>query len=222
MKRILISLILTLMVVVTTFVACKKESSDDYFVVDVQNVLGETEGITTVKATITYNIPATDEWETVTLSTAEFHDNGFIMQLPSTLQRKYLEKVNLPNWIEVSDTNAKTSQNISFSANNSSETMGNFWLKGGDNYTWIDARYIYADRDFTLKGNINIFEWNCTFTKGWNIMYYVDSLNDHTFTSVLITTQKPADTPVSWVFYPLIHIESQFQDPIFNHIAFYR
>jgi hypothetical protein len=215
MKRILIYLILTLMVVVTAFVACKKESSDDYFVVDVQNVLGETGGIATVDATF-YHTIATDEWEEITLSTAKFNDNGFIMQLPSTLQRKYLVKVNFPNWVEVSDPNAKASPNIYFSANSSSG-KGYFWLKGEDINTWIDARYMYADRDYTLKGNKYDLEYNCTFNKGWNIIYYVDRFTDGEPTAILITTQKPADTPVSWVFYPLIHIESQFHDPIFNH-----
>ena len=210
------------MTVVATFVACKKESSDDYFVIDIQNVLGETEGITTVNAFCQYQV--SDKWKEDTLAKAKFNDNGFRMLLPNPPQSKYLAKISPADWVKISDQNAKTLSDIFFLAYNSSGEMGFFFLEGGDYNTFVDAWYIYADRDFTVSGkyegsqyNIKVYyEYNCTFKRGWNIRYGVIYRYDDVSIS-LITTQKPADIPLSWKFYPFIHLKSQFQDPIFNH-----
>ena len=214
------------MAVVTAFVACKKESFDDYFVIDVQNVLGETEGITTVKAICQYQI--SDKWKMDTLAKAKFKNNGFRILLPNSIQSKYLAKISPADWVKISDTNALLSSKIFFDPYNSSGEMGFFLLEGKENNTSVYAWYVYADRDFTLKGNIfsehiykSYYEYNCAFNKGWNIMYFVDGVNDDVFIS-FTTTQKPVNIPLSWIFHPFIYLESQFQDPIFNHIAFYR
>ena len=166
------------------------------FVIEVTNVIGSSSGVVTVKAL---------EWifDDV-IASAEYKNKGFKLTLPNTMQSKYLQ-YDVSEYFDVlpsmvSDKNAKVSEVYLLAYNNAGDVIGGFDMSDEGMDFYVFATYYYADRDFTIKGIDNSedydVEWNCTFKKGWNIMYwYEDDGWDE-----LYTTQKPSGINLQWYF----------------------
>jgi hypothetical protein len=72
------------------------------------------------------------------------------------------------------------------------DEIGEFWL--ADFAAEVEAMYIYADRNFTVKGyDCDDWKWDCDFKKGWNTMY-------GDYSNELITTKKPTGSNLQWYF----------------------
>jgi len=215
---------LALMAISMAFVACNKESNDDSgYVIDAKNVVGMTDNIATVNAGCMYNITAPYEYEVGVIATAEFKDQGFELLLPKIFENKYLIKPPVEESIVVSDPNAKISSGILLSAYNmGGAEIGNFFLSGKNNNATVTVSYIYADRNFSMKGNSDNsqskVEINCSLKRGWNMMYAIVIVNeDNGIVNALITTKEPTNVILSWQYYPEGILESQFQNPIFKY-----
>jgi hypothetical protein len=89
-----------------------------------------------------------------------------------------------------------------FACDDEQNDIGDFWQSDEDR--GIEASYLYADRDLTVKGISRWYddyegeyyeeEFNCSFKKGWNIVYFIAD-NDK------ITTQKPSGANLKWYYY---------------------
>jgi len=69
------------------------------------------------------------------------------------------------------------------------EQIGEFFVVNA-NQDW--ELYVYIDRNVTVKGKDSYTTYDCSFTKGWNIIYFVDNEN-------LTTTKQPSGT-IYWYF----------------------
>jgi hypothetical protein len=68
---------------------------------------------------------------------------------------------------------------------------------------WAWQMYVYADKKFTVSGSGTDDEgWtyniNCSFEKGWNIMYSTDDYDNETWG---YSTTKPSGISLNWYFY---------------------
>ena len=200
MKKILTSVMIALMAI-TLFSACNKEkdSKNDSSVITAKNVMNSNSEIVSVKAVL-YDENTDEE---VVLATSPYQNNGFKLTLktpPASCMYGIDEEIE-PG-VVVSDPNAKVC-NVEIAAfDNADEEMGGFYYWGANTRTFVEANYLYADRNFTIKGKIMdedeyLGDYNCSFKKGWNIIYMVAQTAEET---VLISTQKPSDITMEWAF----------------------
>jgi len=125
--------------------------------------------------------------------TAKYGKNGFKITLTSTVSNKYLTEVDdVIDEDVVSDKKAKISYPIWIDAyDEDDECIGEFYCYGDEWEIW----YLYADRSFTAKGNIYSEEYDCSFKKGWNILYYYDNGSVEKF-----STKKPSGINFKWYY----------------------
>ena len=174
-------------VIVTIGEGSSGGGSSNASVINVTNVVGSVSSIAMVKA---LERASKDE-----IASAEYKNNGFKLNLPTTMPSKYLKLVSeyfsIPQSL-VSDNTAKLAS-IDVSAYNSAgNKIGSFILeyRGADYY--VSAHYYYVDKNVTIQGT-HIIPWNCTFKKGWNVMYEIARSGGGEF-----TTQKPAGANLEW------------------------
>ena len=132
------------------------------------------------------------------------------LSFPTTIPNDYLEQVVERTGIIISNTQAKTGL-VGVSAYNSvGGCIGYFGKLSSDGYYDLQLRwyaeYIYSDRSFTKKGKTTEVGnpdfgvlFDCSFEKGWNIMYF--SLSERKY-----TTQKPTDKEFIW-YYEILGID---------------
>ena len=107
------------------------------------------------------------------------------LNFPETVPYEYLVTASeylfpISETVDISDTQSKIGLVDTYANNNIGNYNGGFSLSS-DN--WL-AIHLYADRSFTVKGIDKYGKViDCSFEKGWNIMYY-NSQEGH-------TTQKP-------------------------------
>jgi hypothetical protein len=200
----------------TTFSACGDDENDgesgaqtaNSTEIVATNVIDFGADIDTVKA-VTYRIDlnaggAIDGFEEI--ATATYSNNGFKITLPETLSAEYLRSyaemltsfgVELPDGIVVSDMNAKIGNMNLLACDKNGEVMATFLLSDGS-LGW-QAYYLYADRNFTLKGEFadeNGISASIDYSlkKGWNTVYIKIIENE----GIAATTQKPANVNFVW------------------------
>ena len=169
--------------VVTMFSGCKKEDPDkkpdnpiinNSYVLITENPLIlkvtnlENQGdIAFAKFYVTYY--SNGEWPFLEFST-EFKDNGFELIFPETIPDEYLQ----------SASNGLLSVHID-AHNSDNANIGGFGFRS-DNWA---IEFKYADRDFIEKGTNYGVEFDCSYKKGWNLVYWSSDCGKKR------TTQKP-------------------------------
>jgi len=174
---------------------------DDPSVIIAKDVINSNPDIVSVKA-VMYN-EETDEEKVI--ATGKYENNGFKITLPKTISNEYLfdadEAFGDEQGIVISDPNAKIGVAWVYAFNDKGKEIGDFYCLGITTKYYVDAMYVYADRNFTIKGKIEegkyVDEYDCSFKKGWNILYAIDGNFEYFF---LLSTQKPADINMEWIF----------------------
>jgi hypothetical protein len=200
-------MMLAVVILATALVACNKDNdkngnggggggggiNSDPSIVEAKSVEGDCSKVKSVKMVVEFFD------EDVVIASGEFKNGGFKLQLPKTISDSDLMLAT--DWFEnnvVSDKNAKITwcePDFVYGFDENGEEVGIFYLSSGD---MIDddsfARYIYADRKFTVKGSDN-YSVDCTFNEGWNILYEVYDDPEE-----LLTTNKPSGKDFRWLF----------------------
>jgi hypothetical protein len=200
MKRHFFNLFVAAVVVSFAFTACeKKKKKEKDTVIETNDVVNSSSDIATAKAEL-WDESAKKFYE---FSSCGYKNNWFKLSLSATIPDKFLYAIesnhfDFPESVAVSDRKAKMTQKIELCAyNNTGEFIGNFYLRNETEK--VQAFYMYADKDFTVKGTDNRHSYpevyNCSFKKGWNIQYCIERENED-----LYTTEKPAAT-LKWYFY---------------------
>jgi hypothetical protein len=189
------------------------------FVINAANVIGGNSDIITVKAII-YS-----DGEYVLVSD-KYENNGFILNLPAIVSDKYL--YNLAEGLykagfkgTISDTKAKMGASVIWAYNIEGERIGLFVM--GDMTNAITSNYMYADRNLTIKGYIDIddddfvrIEYDYSLKKGWNTVYQISQV----YTPyALSTTQKPSNADLKWYYFDGDYYKQKtydWQNPFFK------
>ena len=200
MKKQNLYLTVAVMAFTMIFSSCEKKYKGTTgfipaYVINATNVEGGSSCIATIKAIMYWY---SGDYEA---ASSEYKNGGFILNLPASVPDEYLRFINDEYFSEIiSDKNAKVGSLSIFACDNDGYQIGNFAYRFSNRSAYYTAEYIYADRNFTIKGTINdryySTVFNCTFKRGWNIMYLIDEDNNE-----LYTTQKPSDMNFKWYFY---------------------
>ena len=200
MRRTVFYAVTVVMAITVVFTACKDKKPDNSnnnnnnnggnennsLVVDANNVIDGSSDIAKVKAYVL-------NFDEYLVASSDYTNNGFKMTLSSVPNRYLLPAVALdfPLFL-ISDKSAKMAdvEFIAYDDDNSTLGIGGFHLE--DQITDNEAHYFYADRNFTVKGTYDGDKYDCTFKKGWNIMYETDEG---------VSTQKPSGASYVWVYY---------------------
>jgi len=169
-------------------IACNKEGADDGIgnnssIIEAKNVGGDDYSRVATVAVFC------NDCDNEIIATADFKNGGFKLKLPKTVSEEALSTVEYHGMGSVaSDMNAKITEFdemliLAFDAKG--DDVGEFGLEAVDTSWYVN--YVYADRKFTLKGD----DCDCTFKKGWNILY----LNARE-----ITTTKPSGVTFKWFY----------------------
>ena len=170
---------ITCLIVSILFVGCNKDDDDigsNTSVIEAKNIEGVSSKVTTV---VVYG------GDNELFGTGDFKNGGFKIKLPKTPSR---DLVSVEGWDYASDQNANVSDLYYieiYGLDAKGDYVGHFELKDDESYY---VNYVYADRKFTLKGD----RYDCSFKKGWNIVY----LGGGT-----ITTTKPSGVTFKWYWY---------------------
>ena len=104
----------------------------------------------------------------------EYENAGFILTFPETFSDEYLQYWSeaVLEGVQISDNQAKIRSAYVEAHNKAEENIGGFSFRS-DN---CGIGFLYADRSFTMKGvsNFSGSEFDCSFKKGWNIVYYLN------------------------------------------------
>ena len=206
MKKNLISLMIALMAI-TLFSSCNKDddssSGGNPSVMNAKNVMYDNSDIVTVNAVMEVYDDILDIGYVI--ATAPYQNHGFKLALPdppSTCLYEISHEFDPEGGIVVSDPNAKIGYTWALAYDINNNNIGDFFYWGMNTKTYVSAYYVYADRNFTIKGKIKyddedeyFEESNCSFKKGWNIIYYIDNEN-----SFLTSTKKPSGIIMEWGF----------------------
>ena len=162
-------------------------------------------------------------WREDVIAVASYKNNGFTLELPTTLSAKYLEEIDEREEFFVSDKNVKTYHLRDIRGYDKFENeIGGFYLEEVDNDNWYDnsghynyayTSWMYADRDVTINGEYKyIYDYeydeltdriDLILKKGWNVVYtsytqrYKNGGYVRTFTR---ESQKPSGVNYSWIF----------------------
>jgi len=167
-------------------------------VIEAKNVIGNTDNVDSVKAMI-YDFENEKEY---VISSTKFENGGFKLTLPSTVL--YLNPISFmfdPDEVIISNMEAKHTILGSGSIGGfdvAGEHIGEFSFYPVDNYNlWSILYYVYLDRDCTIKTPSNYDEYtvDCSFKKGWNVLYLYESDNP------IYTTTKPSEVNLKWYYY---------------------
>ena len=171
------------------------------FVIEATNVMDAPNDMASVIA-ISYGVEVENQNEAA-FASAKYENNGFMLNLPATVPSKFLLTWTYDYFsdevVPSSDKNAKIAYVHLYGRDHNEEWIAQ--IIPVDDREWsIVATYIYADRDFTAKGKVSSkTEFDCSFKKGWNIMYYILK-DDEESLEVIVTTQKPANANLlKWI-----------------------
>jgi hypothetical protein len=220
MKKHVNYLMTALMVIPLLFCGCHEEPTEKPIeeepieepiaisnVIEAKDVRNSNSEIATVKAMRLSSL--FDESDTIIIATGNYANDAFILELPETLADTLLKGgigAGFPASIVVSDYNAKSTQILLVAYDNTEQETGVFNWYGGISTTRADAMYIYSDRKFTIKGkytssdNTYTLEYDCSYEKGWNIVYKIAVTSNEKLVSTLVTTKKPTEYEIFWHF----------------------
>lgn len=204
-------LFLALGLTTVVFNSCDKDDDNDGDTnggnaskITATNVFNGSTNIKTVKALIYWESGENDYGKDA-ITQAPYLNNGFTLELPTTLGAKYLETIDADDLegIAVSDKNFKSCFLDDLRGyNEDDDEIGYFYLEeeNGDNFYYTS--WFYSDRDVTIKGEYKeideeyINNYDLTLKKGWNVVY--DSYTDDSYS---LTSQKPSGVNYTWNFY---------------------
>jgi|GEM_PF-1694276 len=208
-----IGLLLTMSLAVVNLTSCNNDEPDrpGTTVTEIRatNITGDTSGITTVG--IRWWSMNGRDYETI--AQAPFVNNGFTINLPATLDDRFLHLLRdeISEKITVSDENAKMFAMLEsgiLAFDEDGEEMGAFFFGHEDNDNFHQVVWFYADRNVSITGReeeefcdfwgcftTNV-EYNLNFRRGWNIAYLVVDQDE----KMLLTTRRPTGVEFSWYF----------------------
>jgi hypothetical protein len=144
----------------------------------------------------------------ITLAQGAYVNDGFTINLPESVDARYLRNINsfvdyeenVPKDVTVSNSDAKFGY-VSLYAYKYSD-VGEFYQATEDEEWDNDEELIYADRDVYIIGSdtdyLDKYKYNVYLKKGWNIIYYKSTQNNNS-REIECTTQVPAGA--KWYFY---------------------
>ncbi|KAA6337093.1 hypothetical protein EZS27_014805 [termite gut metagenome] len=158
--------------------------------------------VDTVKAFIWQYDEATDTESSFEVASGVYKNGGFTLNLPATVPAQYLQfwGENVPDGINISDSNAKGASLGDIEAYKGTERVGEFeqWVRINAN-TEIRSQFMYVDRDVTITGSYTekYGDWieteidNLSLKKGWNKVYvkHVESEINKTSTTEVTNTE---------------------------------
>ena len=223
MKKILLkrySLLILLSVFSISFISCNRdgeledpESKKDK--ITAEGVILGTSEVKIVKIKVT----APDLSEVVITETP-FVNNGFTFELPKKLDDNLLLGINelmdeeLGDMIQMSDKNARANVSTAIHGyDDAGESKGLFFYMSGQVFKNYLTQWIYADRDFTVKGSGELsvedvdisFRFDLNLKKGWNTIYTendveYDFVTGETAANIDVSSVKPKNVNFSWRF----------------------
>jgi len=133
----------------------------------------------------------------------KYKDGGFEIKFPDTFSNEFLgpfypEYTVSSDGVSLIDNDAQTgiiylhasTDHYGVITTKNFTSLGKFELSGND---WI-VEYVFSDRSFTAKGISKYgYEFDCSFNKGWNMMYCKKNFSK-------ITTKKPLNVDFKWYF----------------------
>lgn len=215
-------LFLALGLTIVVFNSCEKDDDKDGGTnygtaskITATNVINGTTQIITVKALAYWEIGDEDSGSDI-IAQAPYQNNGFTLELPATLEAKYLETDAYDlEGVSVSDRNFKSYFfDDVYGYNEGDVQIGYFYLEEENDDNEHYTSWMYVDRDVTIKGESNeidveyneehIDKFDLTLNKGWNLVYdsYTYSYeNGRDVFSCTITSNKPSGINYTWNFY---------------------
>jgi len=217
-------LLLALGLTTTVFNSCDKDddnngsaNSDNASKITATNVVNSLTQIKTVKAIAYWE--SGNDYGSDAIAQAPYQNSGFTLELPATLENKYLRTIADDfEEITISDRNFKSCFLESPNGYNRDDNkIGYFYLSGRNDDNWHYIFWMYADRDVTIKGEhkeINeeygseyIEKFNLILNKGWNIVYisYVIDTESSKYgrgdlLTLTISSKKPSGVNFTWIF----------------------
>jgi len=210
---------IALLAISSVLVSCQDTDKSGSNVIEAKNVANSNADIATVKAVI-YD-EANEEG--VTLASCKYENKGFKLKLPKTISNNYLRSIadaeedDFPEWISVSDKNAKLGYFELCAFDKTGDEIGHFYMERETTNAYQNGQavYMYSDRNFTMKGKDETIEedegvsitcsqeYNCSLKKGYNIIYVTYDMKynlPNMKVTILCTTQKPSETNWVWGF----------------------
>ena len=213
MNRKILNLTTAALVLLAAFVSCKKDDggsdnpSDGASVINATVVNGDNynDEIAIVKVIIYYHDDDKNFDFMYVIASGKYENGGFKLNLPETVPEKCLLSFN-KEYIggTMSDPETKITTAYMKAYDSQERYIGDFYCENYNIYSRIN--YIYVDRNVTVKGRDYIYksslkytiEYDCSFIKGWNIIYTVWSNAD----KWLYTTKKPSVANYKWYYNP--------------------
>ena len=216
----LIYLMTVVLLLMAVFASCKKDRSGggdgnngNASVINAAVVNGNDYNgtIFTVKMFIGYY------YDAYVVASGKYENGGFKLTLPETVPcveniTDYCFDKDIFDEVEgtISDPKANIMSDLEiFAFDSQGEKIGDFSCEGGgyfDSYTWIE--YVYVDRNCIVKcyeyynGEYidEKYDYDCSFTKGWNIVYVSEKDSPHLYER-FYTTTKPSGVNYKWYYY---------------------
>lgn len=185
-------------------VSCHKDNDNNDTTSVVTSINATVENGTVYNLTIdsVKAIIGNSEAEYMVVAKGKYKTGGFSIDLPETVDRKYLKLTNDPDGIvtiNVNNPSAKTCYINVIKAYKSGIPVGEFryaiYPTTTNSSTRSDVAYIYADSDVKLTGspvcpscNMIATNYNLSLKKGWNIAYSTQ----HNTEPVTVTNIAPS------------------------------
>ena len=205
------SSVVAVLIITVILAACENDEPkiDNYLEIEATGIEIGNCDVATAKARIHTLIgyPDAEEpyWVEYELASVKFENGGFKMRLPATIPDEYLWTKSTFEGFTLSDSQAKIGTFSVDAYNSDGKCVGALGVQGEK---W-NIEYVYADRSFTEKGKLEydannkpyIFgaEFECSYKKGWNIIY-------STAIEMIVTrtTEKPINEDFRWYFAELM------------------
>ena len=143
------------------------------------------------------------------IAEAEFKNNTFTVELPATLDSKFLHSITEDyegEGVNISNPDAKISDELDFEAYKGSNYVGYFYYENyeGDNQT--DVWIVYADRDVSITGTYSYEyssytqRYNVNLKKGWNYVSDVLISGNKEEGNYIYEESTSIPAGVKWIF----------------------
>ncbi|MCO5229521.1 MAG: hypothetical protein M9958_00055 [Chitinophagales bacterium] len=206
-------------------VACNKDKDKDIntpFRIIAKDVSNSSSTIITAKVIAEYYLNG--DFLDGVIAQAPYSNNGFTIELPATVDNKYLDEIidffgDYDDIVEGSvsisnkDVLALYIEDVE-AFDSKDKEIGEFYLykyfEDNDYYT----SWIYVESDVTIKGKVvttddsfekDIEEYDLALKKGWNViyesyLYEYDSVGDREIYTDKFTSSKPSGVVFNWEF----------------------
>jgi len=146
------------------------------------------------------------------VASCKFEKNGFTLTLPENVSENFLMSIasQVPPGIKMNPTDAKRSLILIAAIDRSGKQIGYLFFASDNLFKSPHAKltyttdFLYFDRNVTIKGNYSYESYNtkydCSFKKGWNILYYRVKYDNETISIPLLSTSKPSGVNFQWFF----------------------